>query len=55
MTSQLIFFIYFLSSPDPKSEKKNPVNQLIKKIWPYGKQPQQLVVNPDHTHLLFLV
>ena len=29
------FFIYFFSSPDPRSEKKNPVNQLIKKIWPY--------------------
>ena len=29
------FFIYFFSSPhDPKSEKKIPVNQLIKKFWP---------------------
>ena len=29
------FCIYFFfSSPDPKSEK-NPVNQLIKKFWPY--------------------
>ena len=28
------FFIYFFRPPDPKSEKKNPVNQLIKKIWP---------------------
>ena len=26
----LSFFIYFFSSPDPKSEKKIPVNQLIK-------------------------
>ena len=38
MTSQLVIFRAFLfiffSSPDPKSEK-NPVNQLIKKIWPY--------------------
>ena len=25
------FFIYFFRPPDPKSEKKNPVNQLIKK------------------------
>ena len=28
------FFIYFFRPPDPKSEKKNPVNQLIKKFWP---------------------
>ena len=30
------FFIYFFSSPNPKSEKNIPVNQLIKKFWPYG-------------------
>ena len=29
------FFIYFFRPPDPKSEKKIPVNQLIKKFWPY--------------------
>ena len=29
------FFIIFFSSPDPRSEKKIPVNQLIKKFWPY--------------------
>ena len=34
MTSQLVIFIAFFSSPDPKSEK-NPVNQLIKKILAY--------------------
>ena len=28
------FFIYFFRPPDPRSEKKIPVNQLIKKIWP---------------------
>ena len=28
------FFIYFFSSPNPNSEKKIPVNQLIKKFWP---------------------
>ena len=28
------FLIVFILSPDPKSEKKNPVNQLIRKIWP---------------------
>ena len=37
MTSQLViselFYLFFLPSPDPKSEK-NPVNQQIKKIWP---------------------
>ena len=26
------FFIYFLRPPDPKSEKKNPVNQQIKNL-----------------------
>ena len=42
MTSQLVIFrafqlvifrafFFFFPSPDPKSEKKNPVNQLIKK------------------------
>ena len=39
MTSQLVIFRAFLfiffRPPDPRSEKKNPVNQLIKKIWPY--------------------
>ena len=35
MTSQLVIFRAFLSpSPNPKSEKKIPVNQIIKKIWP---------------------
>ena len=38
MTSQLVIFRAFLfiffRPPDPKSEKKNPVNQLIKKFWP---------------------
>ena len=33
MTSQLVIFRVFFSSPDPKSEKI-PVNQLIKKFWP---------------------
>ena len=28
------FFIYFFRPPDPKSEKKIPVNQLIRKFWP---------------------
>ena len=28
------FFIYFFSSPDPRSDFF-PVNQLIKKFWPY--------------------
>ena len=38
MTSQLVIFrafFHFFSSPDPKPEKKIPVNQLIKKFWPY--------------------
>ena len=37
MTRQLVIFrafLFYFSSPDPRSEKKNPVNQLIKKIWP---------------------
>ena len=38
MTSQLVIFRAFLfiffRPPDPRSEKKIPVNQLIKKIWP---------------------
>ena len=41
MTSQLVIFRAFLfiffRPPDPKSEKKNPVNQLIKKFWPKAK------------------
>ena len=41
MTSQLVIFRAFLfifyRPPDPRSEKKIPVNRLIKKIWPkYG-------------------
>ena len=28
-------FIYFSLPPDPQSEKKITVNQLIKKFWPY--------------------
>ena len=39
MTSQLVIFRAFLfiffRPPDPRSGKKNPVNQLIKKFWPY--------------------
>ena len=46
MTSQLVifraFYFIFFSSPDPKSEKKNPVNQLIKKIWPKASNPLSL-------------
>ena len=38
MTSQLVIFRAFLfiffRPHDPRSEKKIPVNQLIKKIWP---------------------
>ena len=41
MTSQLVilraFFSFFFRPHDPKSEK-NPVNQLIKKFWPYYTQ-----------------
>ena len=29
-----VFFIYFFRPLDPKSEKKNPVNRLIKNLWP---------------------
>ena len=29
------FQSFFFRPPDPKSEKKNPVNQLITKFWPY--------------------
>ena len=36
MTSQLVifkaFFLFFFRPLDPKSEKKNPINQLIKKL-----------------------
>ena len=33
MTNQLVIFRAFISlSPDPKLDKKNPVNQQIKKI-----------------------
>ena len=38
MTSQLVIFrafFFFFRPSDPKSEK-NPVNQLIKKFWPYS-------------------
>ena len=42
MTSQLVIFRAFLfiffSSPDPRSEKKIPVNQLIKKFWPNTRE-----------------
>ena len=37
MTSHLFFFRAFLFDfrlPDPKSEKNNPINQLMKKLWP---------------------
>ena len=27
-------FQSFFPSPDPKSERKNPVNQLMKRFWP---------------------
>ena len=37
MTSQLVIFraflFYFFRPPDPRLEKKIPVNQLIKKFW----------------------
>ena len=29
-----LFLFIFFRPPDPRSEKKIPVNQLIKKIWP---------------------
>ena len=32
--SQLVIFRGFFRLLNPKSEKKNPVNQLIKKFWP---------------------
>ena len=35
------FFIYFFRPPYPKSEKKIPVNQLIKKFWPYVTRKTQ--------------
>ena len=39
MTSQLVIFRAFLfiffRPPDPRSEKKIPINQLLKTIWPY--------------------
>ena len=38
MTSQLVIFgaflLIFFIPPNRKSEKKNPVNQLVKKSWP---------------------
>ena len=40
MTSQPVIFrafIFFFRPLDPKSEKKIPVNKLIKKFWPYYK------------------
>ena len=36
MTSQLVIFRDFFLHPDPKSEKKIPVNQLIKTILALG-------------------
>ena len=52
MTSQLVifraFFIYFYSSPPPPPPtlnlKKNPVNQLIKKFWPYLRFAVQVIL-----------
>ena len=36
---QTVGLLYlFFRLPDPKSEKKIPVNQLIKKIWPHAKK-----------------
>ena len=35
MTGHFQSFFYFYFRPDPKSEKNNPVNKLIKKFWPY--------------------
>ena len=34
MEKKWSFSELFFRPPNPKSEKKNPVNQLIKKIWP---------------------
>ena len=33
-SSEHDFRAFFFSPPTPKSEKKNPVNQLIKNFWP---------------------
>ena len=33
------FFLFF-PSPDPKYVKKIPVNELLKKIWPYKSSTQ---------------
>ena len=45
MTSQLVIFrafYLFFRPPDPRSEKKNPVYQLIKKIWPKLPEPTKM-------------
>ena len=42
MTSQLVICSAILY-PNLKSEKKKPVNQLIKKFWPYGEYILKLI------------
>ena len=44
------FLFIFFRPPDPKSEKKIPINQLIKKFWPY-----HALNYIDHTAHMILV
>ena len=36
------FYFFYFRPPNPKSETKNPINQLIKKIWPYNALSKNL-------------
>ena len=45
MTRQLVFFRAFLFIPDPKSEKKFPVNQLIKNSGHITYQAKTIMAN----------
>ena len=46
MTSQLVIFIafFFFFHPPTLNLKKNPINQLIKKFWPYRRGGKAFVI-----------
>ena len=47
-----LFILFFFRPPDPKSEKKIPVNQLIKKFWPKQEMTSHHLRLPQPSHPL---
>ena len=52
---QSFFICFFFRPPDPKSEKQNPVNQLIKKIWPYDEDTDKAFIDGSVSRVFFYV